>query len=186
MTSACFSSHPVAHSVCLLLPPGLLETLLLLFAWRQSHVSRWVFFMSCVFELKTPGHRIPHCLTEQQVQLSHRAHPFVVCGRVRLHSLHYSQNGCIFSWRNKGYRGEHGDLPIIHRLHVVVLLIHNVIIRDGIISLLLPPGMYITSKPNILLMQHWLSKANSADKLLHCCISKCKALSLYLIGIDFC
>lgn len=58
MTSAwrfLFLSYPVALYGCLLFEPGLLEVALLLLAWRQSHVSRWVCFYELVFEVKTPG-----------------------------------------------------------------------------------------------------------------------------------
>lgn len=105
MTSACFFSHPVAHCVCLLPKPGPLEAILLLFAWRQSHASRWVFFMSCFWTENTWARRlwIPHCLTEQRVQLRQGAHVHLLSveGWGYILSV-YSQNGCIFSWWNEG------------------------------------------------------------------------------------
>lgn len=104
MTSACFFSHPVAHCVCLLPKPGPLEAILLLFAWRQSHASRWVFFMSCFWTENTWTRRlwIPHCLTEQRVQLRQGAHVHLLSveGWGYILSV-YSQNGCIFSWWNE-------------------------------------------------------------------------------------
>lgn len=118
MTSACFS-HPVAHCVCLLLKPGPLEAILLLFAWRQSHASCGVFFMSCFWTENTWNRRpwIPHCLTEQRVQLRQSACPLVVCWGVRLHSFHLRSKWlhlqlCV------GSRGRGGwdDWPIMHNL----------------------------------------------------------------------
>lgn len=77
MTSALFfffTTHPVAHSVCLfLLQPDLPEAIPLLFAWRQSHASR-CFFMSCFWTENTWTQRHGEFLivSEQQVQLRRR------------------------------------------------------------------------------------------------------------------
>lgn len=105
-----FFSHPVAHSVCLLLKPGLLEAILLLFAWQQSHASRWVFFMSCFWTENTWTWRrwILHCLTGQRVQLRQRVHVHLLSVEEWGYILSiYSQNGC----RD---RGSHDVCPIIH------------------------------------------------------------------------
>lgn len=115
--SLCFS-HPVAHCVCLLLKPGPLEATLLLFAWRQSHASCWVFFMSCFWTENTWNRRlrIPHCLTEQRAQLSQsaRGHWLSVEGWGYILSI-YAQNGCIFSWWHEGERWK-DDWPVVHNL----------------------------------------------------------------------
>lgn len=88
--SSSFFSHPVAYSARFLLKPGGLGVIPLLFAWRQAHVSRWVFFISCFWSENTWTQTlwIPHCLTEQRVQLRQRLHVHLLSVRVRLHSFH--------------------------------------------------------------------------------------------------
>lgn len=69
-----FPPYPVAYSPCVVLKPGLLEAITLLFAWRQSHASCWVCFISC-FRTETTwtqGPWIPYCFIEWWIQLRKR------------------------------------------------------------------------------------------------------------------
>lgn len=112
--------HPMVHCVSLLLKPGPLEAILLLFTWRQPHASCWVLFMSCFWTEDTWTHPlwIPRCLTERQVQLRQRVS--ICCLSVGWHHIRsiYFQNGCIFSWWSEGWRRIIGSS---HRIYSVIV-----------------------------------------------------------------
>lgn len=85
-------SHPMAHSVCLLLKAARLEAILLLFAWRPSHTSRLVLYY--FYELflnwkhldpETANYSLSY--TASSTIKAESACRFVVCCRVRFHSF---------------------------------------------------------------------------------------------------